>query len=325
MDASERRRGPWRRRPRQRRRWRIVGFTTAVFLVAALVLAFPYRRQLWSYVTHWKGSPTSTEPYVAFGPAERPQLRIAVAGDVGDSGSRIDATGAAVSRLGGDDPWDVLLLLGDNVYPAGDPDGLGATVFHPFAPVLDSGAELLAILGNHDVKGDRVYEMERALGMPGRWWSRAVGDLLIVGLDSNRPDDPEQRAWLQRTLRDSDAPWKVVALHHPPYSAGYQGSDTAVRKAFVPLFERYGVALVLSGHEHDYQRSERLHGVTYVISGAASGTRRTGEADFTAVSFSWHHFVELDVFADRLVGRAVNQELRVADSWTIPRASVQPG
>ena len=115
-----------------------------------------------------------------------------------------------------------------------------------------------------------------------------------------------------------------MALHHPPYSAGYQGSDHAVRDAFVPLFVRYGVQLVLSGHEHDYQRSERIHGVTYVISGAASGTRRTGGDDFTAVSFSWHHFVELDVFPDRLVGRAINQEERVADRWTLPFRPRQP-
>jgi 3',5'-cyclic AMP phosphodiesterase CpdA len=251
-------------------------------------------------------------------------LRLAVAGDVGDSGSRVEATGRAVSRVADDDPWDALVLLGDNVYPAGDPDGLDQTVFGPFAGVLDGGATLLAILGNHDVKGDRVKEMERALGMPGPWWSRTIGDLLLVGLDSNQPDNPDQRAWLERTLRHSDARWKVVALHHPPYSAGYQGSDIAVREAFVPLFERYGVQLVLSGHEHDYQRSRKLNGVTYVISGAASGTRRTGEADFTAVSFSWHHFVELDVFARRLMGRAINQEGRVADSWSLRAPAPAP-
>jgi 3',5'-cyclic AMP phosphodiesterase CpdA len=287
-------------------------------------VAFPYQRQIWSYLTHWKGRPAATEPYVPFPPDERPQLRIAVAGDVGHRGARIRATGAAVSRLAGDDPWDVLLLLGDNVYPAGDPGGLDDTVFGPFGPVLDGGAELLAILGNHDVKGRRVDETQRRLGMPGRWWSRTMGDLLLVGLDSTRPGDPEQRAWLERTLRHPDARWKVVALHHPPFSAGYQGSDHAARETFVPLFERHGVQLVLSGHEHDYQRSTVMGGVTYVVSGAASGTRRTGNDDFTAVSFSWHHFVELDVFPDRLRGRAVNPELRVADDWTIPATATVP-
>ena len=125
-----------------------------------------------------------------------------------------------------------------------------------------------------------------------------------------------------RTRCGSTAAWKVVALHHPPYSAGYQGSDEAARAAFTPLFERYGVQLVLSGHDHDYQRSEAIDGVTYVVTGAAAGTRRTGEDDFTAASFSWHSFVELGVYPDRIVGRAVNQDVRVADEWVLRHADV---
>jgi hypothetical protein len=116
-----------------------------------------------------------------------------------------------------------------------------------------------------------------------------------------------------------------VLLHHPPYSAGYQGSSQEAREAFVPLFERYGVQLVVSGHDHDYQRSVPLHGVTYVVSGAAAGTRRTGEEDFTAVSFSWHHVVELGVYPDHVVVRALNQDRRVADEATIDLADDPAG
>ena len=141
--------------------------------------------------------------------------------------------------------------------------------------------------------------------------------MLIVGLDSNLVDDPAQRAFLERTLAGATERWRIVMLHHPPYSAGYQGSDKDVRRAFVPIFERYGVQLVLSGHDHDYQRSRVLDGTTYVVSGAAAGTRRTATRDFTAVSFSWHHFVELAIFPDHLVLRAINEDLRVADEATI--------
>ena len=86
-----------------------------------------------------------------------------------------------------------------------------------------------------------------------------------------------------------------------------------MREIWAPIFERTGVQLVLSGHDHDYQRSEVIGGVTYLVSGAAAGTRRTGEEDFTAVSFSWHHFVDIAVYDDELVVRAVNQDGRVAD------------
>ncbi|MGV3760182.1 MAG: metallophosphoesterase family protein [Actinomycetota bacterium] len=303
-------------RPRRSgRRRRAALAVVAALLVAAAVVAFPYRRQIVSYLTHLKGSPTHTEPYVPFPADDPPALRVAVAGDVGDSGRRIDATGRAMAAIEGEHPFDVLLLLGDNVYPSGDPDRLPDTVFQPFAEVLDEGAQLLAIVGNHD--RPHADEQMEVLGMPARWWAEELGDVLIVGLDSNHTDDPEQRAWLEATLRDSTARWKIVAVHHPPYSAGYQGSSDEVRERFVPLFERYGVQLVLSGHEHDYQRSVEINGVTYVITGAASGTRRTGEADFTAVSFSWHSYVELGIYPDRLVGRVMNQDNRVADEWTL--------
>jgi 3',5'-cyclic AMP phosphodiesterase CpdA len=153
--------------------------------------------------------------------------------------------------------------------------------------------------------------------MPGRWWAKRIGDVLFVGLDTNDPQNPRQLAFLERTLGSSDARWKIVALHHPPYSAGYQGSSEDVRRVFSPIFEKYHVPLVLSGHDHDYQRSEKIRGVTYVVSGAAGGTRRTGADDFTAESFSWHHFLDLAIFPDRVVGRAVNQDGRVADSFVL--------
>jgi Calcineurin-like phosphoesterase len=289
-----------------------------VLLVVAALAAFEfvqYQRQIESYLTHLKGSPTHTEAYVPFPAGDLPEMRIAVAGDVGDSGSRLDATGDAMGRLEGADPFDVLLLLCDNVYPSGDPAQLPETVFGPFADVLARDTELLAILGNHDApNGDAQLA---SLGMAGHWWAEQRGDVLLVGLDSNQPDNPDQLAFLEDTLRGSAATWKIVALHHPPYSAGYQGSNASVRRAFVPLFERYGVRLVLSGHDHDYQRSTPIHGVTYVVTGAAAGTRRTGSDSFTAVSFSWHSYLELGIYPDRLVGRVLNQDNRVADEWVL--------
>jgi 3',5'-cyclic AMP phosphodiesterase CpdA len=310
--TPKRARAPWTRWLR-----RVAVALLAVVVGSAVVVGIQYRRQITSYLTHLKGSPTHTDAYVPFPADDPPTIRMAVVGDIGDSGDRLDQTADAIARLGADDPYDVLLLLGDNVYPAGDPARLPDTVFRPFRPVLDAGASLLAVLGNHDVMDGHGGAQMDALGMPGRWWSVEQDGVLLIGLDTNRPFDREQRAWLDDTLRTTTATWRIVALHHPPYSAGYQGSSEDAREQFSPLFERYGVQLVLSGHDHDYQRSERINGVTYVVSGAAAGTRRTGEDDFTAVSFSWHHFVDVGIYPDRIVGRAVNQDGRVADRWVL--------
>jgi 3',5'-cyclic AMP phosphodiesterase CpdA len=292
---------------------RIVALSITLALTAVGIL---YRDQIVRYATHRKGSPTETTAWHPFPPGDPLELHLAIVGDVGDSGSRIDATAHAVVEVDATQPVDGLVLTGDNVYPAGDPARLPDTVFGPFADILD-GAPLYAVLGNHDVKNGHGDAQMAVLGMPGPWWARHLDDVLLIGLDSNHADDPDQRAWLARTLADATERWRIVVVHHPPYSAGYQGSSEEVRAAFVPLFERYGVQLVISGHDHDYQRSVPIKGVTYVVTGGAAGTRRTGEDYFTAVSFSWHHFVELGVFRDRLVIRAVNQDRRVADEASV--------
>jgi 3',5'-cyclic AMP phosphodiesterase CpdA len=280
-------------------------------VAVAAALGVTYRRQIVSYLTHWKGPPAHTEPYVAF--AAPPDLRIAVAGDVGEPGRRLQATAAAMAGVNDEPTFDVLLLLGDNVYPSGDPARLPETVFGPFGPVLDQGAELLAILGNHDVA--HADAQLAALGMPGRWWAVERDDVLLIGLDTNTPEDPSQLDWLKDTLRRTDARWRIVAMHHPPYSAGYQGSNRRAREIFSPVFERYGVQLVLSGHDHDYQRSHVIRGVTYIVTGAASDTRRTGSEGFTAESFSTPGFVELGIYRDRIEGRSVDAAGRIADVW----------
>lgn len=302
---------PAARRSR-RTAWRVaLGLIGVLVLATVAVLMLFFRHQTVAYLTLWKRGPEDTVPWRPYEPA--PEVHLAVAGDTGDSGRRLDASAAAMDEVDQEQPFDALLLLGDNVYPSGDPDRLDETVMQPFGPVLDGRTDLLAILGNHDVIDGRGDEQLERLGMDGRWWSWTEGDLLLVGLDTNTPDDPAQLRFLEDTLRASDATWKVVAMHHPPYSAGYQGSEEHVRDVFVPIFERYGVQLVLSGHDHDYQRSKRMDGVTYVVSGAGSGTRRTGEESFTAVSFSWLHFLDIGVYPDRLELRSVGTELEVAD------------
>lgn len=294
------------------------GVATAVVVVAALLaVGTLYHRQLWSYTTHLKGGPDQTWEIPAEPAGSDLMLHLAVAGDVGDSGAPQGRVADAMAEVAGDGSYDVLLLLGDNVYPHGDPSQLERRVFDPFAPVLDAGAELLAILGNHDVMRGHGDDQLDELGMPGRWWAWERDDVLVVGLDSTRADDPEQRAWLERTLSETSARWRIVAVHHPPYSAGYQGSSLAVREAFTPLFVRHGVQLVLSGHDHDYQRSVPLAGVTYVVTGAGAGARRTGERSFTEVSYATPHFTDVRVYPDRLVLRAVDRDGRAFDELTL--------
>lgn len=297
--------------PRRRRRARWV--VLALVLALGSIYWWFLGPQTVAMLTHRKGAPTETW---ALAPPDDPDLRIAAVGDVGEGEEEEWQTSWAMSEAAAEVPYDVLLLLGDNVYPSGDPARLPYTVLRPFDRVLDDGATLAAIVGNHDA-GHADEQME-ILGMPGTWWAEHLpGDVLLIGLDSNRVGDPAQRAFLEDTLRAATERWRIVAVHEPPYSAGYQGSNLTIRDAFAPLFARYGVQLVLSGHEHDYQRSQPIDGVTYVVSGAGGRTRGTGEDDFTVVSYAVYHFVDVSVFSDRLSVQAVDQDARAFDAFEI--------
>ena len=292
----------------------------AVLAIIVLSAAVVYNHQLRALVTHWVGSPEQTVPVQPLPPAAQADLRLAIVGDVGDGGDLEWRLASTMYVTGRSDPYDALVLLGDNVYPYGDPARLDEYVFQPFAAVLDTGADLYAIAGNHDaLADDGGLAQLQALGMPGMWWSQRIGDVLLIGLDSNQAEDPGQLAWLEEQLATSDAPWKIVAIHRSAYSAGYQGSSADVREILAPVFARYGVQLVVSGHDHDYQRSMPVNGVTYVVSGGGAGTRRTGSERYTAYSASTMNFVDVNVYPDRLLLRAIDHELRMFDEHTITR------
>ena len=232
--------------------------------------------------------------------AGEPVTRLAVAGDVGTGDAAEWGTAELMDAAEGSAEFDALVLLGDNAYPHGDPELLRQTVFDPFGAVLDGETALLGVLGNHDVEGNHAVGQMKALGMPGRWYARSFGEVLVVVLDSTAVPSAAQIAFLDKTLASSHATWKIVAMHHPPYSAGSHGSDIAIREAFEPVFVARGVDLVLAGHDHDCQRSKPVDGVTYVVSGAAARVRAVGKAAFTEVSAGELHFVTLDVWSDQL-------------------------
>jgi hypothetical protein len=76
----------------------------------------------------------------------------------------------------------------------------------------------------------------------------------------------EQTRWLEETLaaasKDENIDWIIVQMHQDALSSSKNGngSDKGIREAWLPLFDRYGVDLVLCGHDHDYERSWPVRG-----------------------------------------------------------------
>jgi 3',5'-cyclic AMP phosphodiesterase CpdA len=250
---------------------------------------------------------------------EAARVRLAVAGDVGHPSAELDLTVSAILVEHNRRPFDAIILLGDNIYPDGDPGRLDEAVLEPFQPVLKQGVVLTAVLGNHDVERGLGDDVARGLGMPWRWYERTFGPAQLIALDSTRINDRDQMDWLSQVLTHMDPVFRIVALHHPPYSAGWHGSSRQVRRAIRPLMQRHGVDLVLSGHEHDYQRSKRIRGTVYVVSGAATHLRPTGRRRFTAAAHRRHHFVDLWILNEQVIIRAIGHDGRPFDQALLPR------
>lgn len=249
-------------------------------------------------------------------------VHVAIAGDTGTGDAAAAATSQQMTqqarRTG---PYDALLLLGDLVYDDGDAERVDDTVTGPFADLLADGTTLVPVLGNHDYASGEQARIMDSLGHDNTWYVTDIGRLRIIVLDTERTDDPHQTAWLQATLATPQPPgtWTIAAMHKPAYSAGSHGSDLDVRSRWAPLFEQYDVPLVLAGHDHDYQRSRAINAVTYVVSGAGARLRPTGSADFTAVSTSKLHFIDMLVYDDSMMLRAIDQGGTLVDTFTISR------
>lgn len=75
-----------------------------------------------------------------------------------------------------------------------------------------------------------------------------------------------QKAWLEKELAaargDTDIDWVVVCMHQVAISTAdmFNGADLGIREEWVPLFDKYGVDLVVCGHEHHYERSHPIRG-----------------------------------------------------------------
>lgn len=251
------------------------------------------------------------------------KTRIAFAGDTGTgAGSPIDATVSAMVEQDRLRSYDAAVLLGDLIYPEGDADAVASRVTGVFAPITRRGAELLPVLGNHDYESDEQSQILSKLGRGRSWYAQDVGIARVIVLDTERVDDPDQTAWLGDTLAAATtADWTIVAMHRPAYSAGKHGSDEEIQRAWVPLFEKHHVPLVLAGHDHDYQRSRPINGVTYVVTGGAAKLRPAGSEEFTAVSTSTLHYSDLLLERDRLTLRAIDQNGLQFDALTLARSA----
>jgi hypothetical protein len=247
-------------------------------------------------------------------------VRFAVIGDNGTGDEAQNAVGRQMVAVRARFPYDLVLMLGDNLYRRASPQEYAVAFERPYKALLDAGVTFVAVLGNHDSPESIHYP---AWNMDGRrYFSFTRRHVRFIAIDTNVLDQP-QLEWLESTLRAAQEPWKIAYFHHPIYSNGRRhGSNIELRVRLEPLFVRYGVQVAFAGHDHVYERLKPQKGVTYFVAGAGGQLRKGGlnRSDTTAASFDEEQsFVLADIAGDVLSFRAVARSGRVVDEGTIPR------
>ena len=196
------------------------------------------------------------------------QVRVVAAGDIACDPNDPDFNAGAGSatrchqRATSDlalalDP-DAVLLLGDIQYEQG-----GLSAFErSFDPSWGRfGARLRPAPGNHEyaTPGATGYFSYFGAAAAGGFYGFDLGDWRILSLDSNCPErrgclpDSVQGRWLRHQLADHPGKCTLAYWHHPRFSSGLHGSDATLEPFWRLLYDA-GADLVLSGHDHEYER-----------------------------------------------------------------------
>jgi len=265
-------------------------------------------------------------PYVqpsVDGPAN-PAFSFLVVGDYGIGNSSERSVARAMQQWAAERPVDAFISTGDNVYPEAELKYFEDAWTIPFGWVNEAGLPLILAIGNHDLEDRSSQPLIEFFGLPGPWYSRSMGPVDIFVLDSNHPNRLEQWQWANKALRASKASWKIVVVHKPPFDCARYRGEASLRDRYVPLFAETGVDLVLSGHDHNYQRFAPLDGVAYVVTGGG-GDSLYGLSDVclaetpsrAAGNDSIHHFLALEGTKSRLVGFAIGTDGSVLDRFVL--------
>ena len=218
--------------------------------------------------------------------------------------------------------FDSVMLVGDNLYGSQRPQDFRNKFEVPYKPLLDAGVKFYASLGNHDAREQRYY---KPFNMEGQLYYtfNPRPDIRFFALESTYPV-PEQFQWLEQELKASGSNWKIAFFHHPLYSSGDRhGSDIRLREVLEPLFLKYNVSVVLTGHDHFYERVKPQQGITYFVAGSG-GQLRKGNIDrrsgLTARGFDTDlAFMVAEIVGDQMYFNAISRMGQIVDSGAITR------
>lgn len=197
---------------------------------------------------------------------------------------------------------------------------------------------LMAVPGNHDNRAGLGAQTYRDMfsypenapaGVPTeQTYSFTYKNTLFLMIDGTSPIDA-QTAWIEKQLAETQATWKIAMFHFPPYN--WEEPYLNIQKAWVPLFDKYHVDMVMGGHIHYYMRSKPMKGgqvvssyndgTAYVISiGIPSRNQNATDEPYAAVrNFEGHLYQYVKIDGNKFSMVSVNSENKVIDSFEITK------
>lgn len=196
-----------------------------------------------------------------------------------------------------------------------------------------SGIPLIHVQGNHD---DETVSEADVTKKPFYLASRktatafSLGSARFILLNSN-VDSDEQLRWLEKELLSPEAQkaiFRIVLVHIPPFIEFWDPETWAkgedrwgwfVREKWLPLMQRHGVDLIMSGHQHNYQRG-LYQNITLTILGGSGGELehdRVKDWNLYSVVQNKHHYVLMDIYDDILLWNAYDLLGNLIDSFVL--------
>lgn len=268
-------------------------------------------------------------------PAKPDSYQVIVLGDVRSLPQRWHMVSQRVFQQ----EQEALFVIGTGDYPSdGSKYDLWRKQFFEPARNLLASKPMWPAIGNHEAtrRHDDLTRPEASryfslFELPGneRWYRVDYHLMTLLVLDSNSRLSPEheQYKWLRQQLRTERKRFTLVAFHHAPFSSGPHAAihpDATPkewpidqgRRFLVPLFEMYGVDLVLNGHDHLYERSEK-NGIPYIVTGGGGAPLyqiNSAPNPYQVVAKSTNHYVRLKIAKHGIDLNAIDSKGVVIDS-----------
>ncbi len=205
-----------------------------------------------------------------------------------------------------------------------------------FTPIRELAARIpvYPVMGNHENNTEYYYEFFDPPVNNVPYYSFNYGNAHIIILNSEEEflmDTDEQINWLKKDLDQyKDTEWKFVMLHIPPFTCGgnyYARDRLKVKKILVPVFLEYGVDMVFSGHDHDYERTFPITSktggrpTTFIVCGnGGTPMRHYYPREFTKYVERVYGFTLLQIKGETLHFQSININNKVIDEFILDKS-----